>query len=40
MIIQSIIEIIIAAVLIAGLIFEDKVAEAEQKIINKIRRSK
>lgn len=37
MIIQSLIEIIIAAALVVGLIFEPHLAEAEQKIFNKWR---
>lgn len=38
MIIQTLIEIVIATALIIGLIFEDKVAQAEQKIIKKWRK--
>lgn len=40
MVIQSIIEIIVAAALIIGLIHEEKIAAVEQKFINKIKRSK
>lgn len=40
MIIQSLLEILTAAVLIVGLIFEPQIAEAEQKIFNKWRARK
>lgn len=36
-IIQSVFEIITAAALVVGLIFEPQIAEAEQKIFNKWR---